>query len=126
MGLFRGRGQTSCPTSPYQLLQDPNAQRKRSETPSPAAQEKAIAASPSPDYPSAPPTSLSGGHAMAPASSSNDLDGVLYSSSPCATDVVATADLPLSAKLHPRVLTIKAPAGVRWKLAFTYSGNQPA
>lgn len=53
------------------------------------------------------------------------LDGVLYSSSPCATNVVATADLPLKkAKIHPKVLTIKAPADVYWKIAITQVSGQ--
>lgn len=52
------------------------------------------------------------------------LDGVVYSSSPCARDVVYSANLPLKGMKHPRLLTLQAPAGIYWRISITQLGGQ--
>jgi len=53
------------------------------------------------------------------------LDGVMYSSSGCKTNVVDAADLPLkAAKLHPTMLTIKAPTDVYWKISISQVSDE--
>jgi len=52
------------------------------------------------------------------------LDGVLYSAGPCASDTLATADLPiLAAHLHPKMMLIAAPSDMYWRISVAQLGG---